>query len=63
MIRGDYIHHGLPEKHKNTPGRYKIGPNRTCVRRGLWGVCGMENSEVAMKIWPQVGPRGVTRDV
>ena len=52
MIRGDYIHHGLPEKHKNTPGRYKIGPNRTCVRGGLWGVCGMENGEVTVKLWP-----------
>ena len=37
MIRGDYIHHGLPEKHKNTGGGAGESFHRIARRVGLLG--------------------------
>jgi len=37
MIRGGYIHHAFPEKHKNTRGAGRIVPQNRATALGSWG--------------------------
>ena len=54
MIRGDYIHHGFPEKHKNTRGAGRIVPQNRATALGSWG--GGVVREMA-RLPPNNGPR------
>ena len=63
MVRGDYIHYGLPQNRPLVLAWSLTSFDSSTRSRGVGLWCGLGNAEVTLQNWSWAGPRGVTRDV